>query len=244
MTAGNDRRRSLRSEARDLSVMLDYGFESEAYRCENISATGAALSGPLGVGVGRRARLCVSVPDRVLLSLRARVVALRRIDGRDHVAIEFEGVPPSDKLALTRLCVHLLRCRVAEESRLALVVDRSPWVRAGLCGVLGFIGARPVAVASALEAITRLDEALHSDELRGTTVFVGRPMGSVNGVELGTFLADELPVAQCVLVLDEVADPSDAFARDPRAAQRLATVGKPWTPSRLARFLLTRPGGL
>lgn len=228
-----ERRRSVRVCPPDSVVLFD-DPPLGAMPIIDVSAGGVLVQGVAVRELGRRVRLILLLPDNRRILVHGRIEHATSNGQEPAFAVRFEKVD-SDALRSLSLTVSLeLKRQLSGGRATALVVDQSKTVCSFVRASLDEVGAVSRSARTVLDAI---QELLHGEI---AAVFVGDPAGSSNALELAHFVRRQYPNARLVLLVEAVPrrDPAPS-ERDARCAVTL--LDKPWTPARLAGFLLEAP---
>ena len=203
----------------------------------NLSTSGALVSASRDLKNGETVRLVMSVGTGGPMQLDARVVrTLCSREGTSEFALAFARPHESVMHLLNETVLSQLSARLREAGREVLVIDRSSAVRRSIRDALGQFGVHDIAEGtSPLDAVTRLVRT----PIHDLTSFVGAPAGCVGAVELATFIARGYPHVHVVLLIPAVESP-DAVAPPELSHTDIEILAKPWTPERVASFMLPR----
>ena len=217
-----------------LSPALVVGAGGVCGQClvEDLSASGAKVSGATLLQIGERVRLLLQLPGRRPFSMQARVV--RRLESNEtNVAsygVVFESLPNAglDSAAET---VANLRARPGHAEPVILVVDDSAKTCHNLVRDLMQVGRQAIAVTTPLDAIEwLLDGGSHFD-----VALVDVLLNNASGCDLLGFLAEEYPEVRRVVMSDPMR--SLQVARAQRLTQPHGVLYKPWDHDTLMHAL-------
>jgi hypothetical protein len=148
-------------------------------------------------------------------------------------AVRFEAISSDGLRSLSSAVSFELKHRLGAASTTALVVDRSKTVSRFVRASLDELGAETHTAGTVLDAIHAV---IHGGP-EMVTVFVGNPAGSSSALGFAHFLRGPSLSVRVVLLVDD-----DAFREvtpsDRRQSSPVAALERPWTPTRLAYFLL------
>lgn len=217
-----------------LSPALVVGANGVCSQClvEDLSTSGARISGAALLQEGERVRLLLQLPGRGPFSLAARVV--RRLQSREtntaSFGVVFEGQP--DVSATTEAeTVAKLRNRPHAAEPVILVVDDSAQICHNLVRDLMQVGRRAIAVTTPLDAIEwLLDGGSHFD-----VALVDVLLSNASGCDLLGFLAEEYPEVRRVVMSDPMR--SMHVGRVLEVAQPHGVLYKPWDQDTLLRVV-------
>ncbi len=217
-----------------LSPALVVGSGGVCGQClvEDLSASGARVSGAALLQIGERVRLLLQLPGRRPFSLQGRVV--RRLESREtNVAsygVVFESLPSAgmDSAAET---VANLYTRQGGAEPVILVVDDSATTCHNLVRDLMRVGRQAIAVTTPLDAIEwLLDGGSHFD-----VALVDVLLNNASGCDLLGFLAEEYPEVRRVVMSDPMRGAQAERAR--RLSQPHGVLLKPWDHDTLLHAL-------
>jgi CheY-like chemotaxis protein len=217
-----------------LSPALVVGAGGVCGQClvEDLSASGARVSGATLLRIGERVRLLLQLPGRRPFSLQACVV--RRLESTEtNVAsygVVFDSRPSlgMDSAAET---VANLRARQSNVQPVILVVDDSAATCHNLVRDLMQVGRQAIAVTTPLDAIEwLLDGGSHFD-----VALVDVLLNNASGCDLLSFLAEEYPEIRRVVMSDPMRGLQAEKAQ--RLAQPHGVLHKPWDHDTLMHAL-------
>ncbi len=236
---GADQRQQVRVFTPYTAVWLDAAV-AEPIRLVNLSTSGALLSAARDLKRVGAMRLVMSFADAGPTQLNARVVRGPQRRGRtSELALAFVELDPLVEHLLAETVKAHLAARMREARRAVLVIDRSSAVRRSIREALDLFGVADITEgSSSLDAVACLTHGPN----RPLTSFVGVPAGSVRPEELATFIAGEYPHVHVVLLLSAGESALTAAVPEPPRV-RFELLARPWTPERLASFVLPRQRG-
>jgi len=233
---GADQRRSVRVLTPFTAVLLEKPGP-EALSLIDLSTGGALISSSRDLHKDDTVRLVMSLGSAGPVALDAQVVRGPCGHGdSSEFALTFVELDEPVVHLLTETVLSHLSARLREVHREVLVIDRSSAVRRSIRDALDLFGVHDISEGtSPLDAVTRLLRA----PTPYLTSFVGAPAGEIGAVELATFIMDEYPHTRVVLLIP-TAEPATAGAAPQEHRTDLAILAPPWTPDRVASFVLPR----
>jgi hypothetical protein len=224
-------RRAVRVRPQDSEVLFDDPPSSDLMPLHDLSTDGVFLDGEPPRAVGRRVRCVLLFPQWQPMLLEGRIVRATN-NGGHGFAVGFERVPQKTRRLLSDTVTTELKRVLRREQPAAMVVDGSKTVCRFVCETLGEFGASSFAEGTVLDAVNRLVRG----KKRVRTVFVGNPVGSSNAFEFARFVSTQFPDVRLVLLVESASNrEAPPIRRDGRVVTLL---DKPWTPARLASFML------
>jgi hypothetical protein len=233
---GADRRQSVRVLTPHTAVWIE-APRLEALSLIDLSTGGALIAAARDLKKVETMRLLLSLDSAGPVPLDARVVRGPRRRGRtSEVAVAFAKLDESAAHLVTATVLSCLSARLREARREVLVIDRSSAVRRAIREALDLFGVQDITEGSSpLDAVAHLIR----DPIQRLTSFVGAPAGSVGAVDLATFIAGEYPHVHVVLLIPNVESPN-VVAVPSEAHTNYEILAKPWSPERVASFMLPR----
>jgi hypothetical protein len=191
-----ERRSHRRVELTATAIVLHREQPVGRFVVQNLSASGALLTGSHPVAQGKRVRVLLSFPDQRMVAVSGRVV--RQCDAMGHVvslAVAFRHCPAATQdLIQQEALTALLR---AGKPSVVVLADR-PEVRRRLAHEVEALGRAARLAATPLDAVRWLEDPGE----RIDTVVVARSMGAPGAYALLGFFAEEYPRVRRLLVQD------------------------------------------
>lgn len=231
--AYTESRRAVRVRPGDSEVLFDDPPSAELMPLIDLSTDGAFVTGQPVRSIGRRVRFVLLFPQWQPMLVEGRIVRASNNGGGPGFGVCFERVPGKTRRLLSDTVTTELKRQLRRDQPAALVVDGSKTVCRFVCDTLNEFGATSFSEGTVLDAVNRLVRG----KRRVRTVFVGNPVGSSNAFEFARFVSTQFPDVRLVLLVERASrrEPSPPIRRDGRVVTLL---DKPWTPARLASFLL------
>jgi hypothetical protein len=218
-------RRTVRVRPFASEVLLDDPPQPGIMAIRDLSVDGAYIHGEAMRSVGRRVRLVLLFPRWQPVAVEARILRARDDEG---FAVRFERVPQRTRRLLSDTVSEEVKRWLRREQPRALVVDSSETIRRFVCWAVADFGGSACGEGTVLGALHRLD----NEEPPFRTVFIGRPTGSSTALELARYASSH--GARSVLLTEDTDHSRSARGDEPA----VTLLGKPWSPARLAGFLL------
>ncbi len=201
---GAERRSFPRIDLKATALLLQRGDAVGRFTVQNLSASGALLTGAHDVRLSAPMRLLLELPSGEALTVGAHVKRRAVAAGVVALAVAFRHLHSSSEDCIQDSLVDLLDRKHRAEHPGVLVVEAVPSVRADLVERIGSLGRRVLAAEAPLSAIRILDDPEeHIDAL------LVRDGGQTT--DLLEFVAENHPAVRPLLfVQDPTQDPSVA----------------------------------
>jgi hypothetical protein len=198
----SERRRFQRVDLRATAMLLQRGGAIGRFVVQNLSASGALLTGAHDVRRSAPLRLVLELPGGEAVTLGVRVRRRATIGDVVALAVSFRHLQASSEDRIQEAILDQLDRSHREEHPAVLVVEEEPALRAELAERIRALGRRVLAVEAPLSALRLLDDpSEHIDAL------VMRD-GERHGVELLEFVAETYTDVRALLfVVDRTSDP-------------------------------------
>lgn len=164
---------------------------------QNLSASGALLTGRRDVDIDQRVRVLLPLPGREPLVLAGRVA--RRASAPNQLyalAVQFRHRSPLTEDEIQEALVMEMQRRASAASPAVLVVQESGELCGRLRGDLERLGCRVLVATTPLDAVRFVEDP----EERVEQVFVDVSVGDLDGLGLMHFMAEEHPTTRRILV--------------------------------------------
>jgi len=197
-----ERRTHRRVDLETTATLLERGDPVGRFTVQNLSASGALLTGAHDVQPAAPLRLLLELPDGESLAVGAHV--RRRAHAGDTVAlaVAFRHLEQGSEDRIQDAVLSLLDASFRSAHPAVLVVDPDPETRGALVGRLEALGRRPIACAAPLDAMRVLEDGEPIEAV------VARD-GSDTHPDLLSWVVENHPSVRSVLVVeDRASDPS------------------------------------
>jgi len=192
-----ERRRHARGDLPLTAVLFQRDATLGRFVVQNLSASGALLTGRRDVSTDERVRVLLALPGRDPLVLAGRVA--RRASAPNQLyalAVQFKHSTPGTEDEIQEALVAEIQRRAVADRPAVLLVQESSDLCQRLRADLEWLGRRVLVATTPLDAVTLIE----NPDARVEQAFVDVSVGDLDGLELMQYIADEHPSVRRILV--------------------------------------------